>query len=486
MPTPLFDKYSKLPSSARSRIEQKFGSLEPASPFDLPEPGFTKYSCTDAVVTHGVENRLMPMVQTMGLSKVSEIDHAIIPMVVDMMSRGMRVDQAHFETFSEALREMMVDQHAEINQWLLNKNITIENIGSDDQVAELLFSTLHLPYLYLTDSGKRPSVDAETLEAIKYSHPIAGMILKWRELETLLTTFALPLLERAKSSPDSRICPNILLTRQPTGRLTTKQPNLLAMPTRTPLGRMIREGFVPTSGYSFLSCDFSQLELRILAHLSKDKHLAEVFNSGVDPFRATAAELWGCKPEDITKANRDITKNNFYGLVYGITAQGLSMRLQGLGLKEWTTSKVQDFMDQFNKLYPGIPIAISGWHAEARSTGMIRDMFGRIRYVPQVRSTKKHVREEGLRQAQNFPMQSGASGIMKLAMKKVWDWNGLGYPDWWVVLQIHDELLSEVQQEGEEIMGRGITDLMESAYGMRVPLKAKFAWSPLSWGAIEK
>ena len=484
MPTPLYKKYCALPIEMKSRMSAQLGPLEEATAFDLPQDKFTHYACTDPVVTRRIQDIFLPQIHSMGLDKVMAIDHAIIPMVADMMSRGMLIDQQHFKNVKEVLVSLMDEKAIEIKGMFPG---LIDNPGSDDEVAQLLFSHLHLKYLYLTDSGKRPSVDKETLDTLEDAHPVVPHISAWRELETLLTTFAGPLLKRVQSSVDGRIHPNILLTRQPTGRLSTKQPNLLAIPTRTQMGKLIREGFIPTPGYSFLSCDFSQLEARILAHLSKDETLCEVFKSGVDPFKATAATLWGIPVSSVTKEARDVTKTVFYLIIYGGSAEGLSVRLIGQGLTEWTVTKVTDFINGFFKLYPGVPIFISQCHAEARATGMIHDMFGRYKYAPQVRSTKKHVREEGLRQVQNFPMQSSASGIMKLAMKMVWDWMQTIPPqEYWVDLQIHDELLGETIQGEEEEMGKQVSGIMEGAIELRVPLKAKYCWSPLSWGRVPK
>jgi DNA polymerase-1 len=262
----------------------------------------------------------------------------------------------------------------------------------------------------------------------------------------------------------------------------------------TALGKTIREGFIPSPGYSFLSVDYSQLEARVLAHLSKDEHLCHIFNSGGDVFRGMAAEWYGVKSEDINDEVRYVTKHNFYGIQNGLTAEGLSIRLRGeckcgkvcgCGLRKWTVDRVQEFMDGFFQAFPGIAEAISRWHAEARATGMVRDMWGRYRYLPQVRSTKKHVREAGLRAAQNFNMPGGASGIMKIAMKLVWDYiqdKASIFPN----LQIHDELLFEAEQGTEESEGQNIAHLMEGAVKLRVPLVAKYAYSTESWGAIPK
>ena len=484
--TPLYSKYLSLSPHARQRLADKLGPLEPITAHDLPAKQFLDYACQDAVATYRVWSTLLPRCYANGLDNVIEVDHAIIPMVDSMMGHGMRVDPQHFEMLCEALPQMMEDKQSQIRGLA-----SIENVGIDDQVAELLFNKLGLPYLYMTDTGARPSVNQETLEAIKYNHPIVGLILEWRELETLLTTFARPLLQRALHMPDQRIHPNILLTRQPHGRLTTKEPNLLAMPFRTVLGRLIREGFIPTPGYSMLSVDFSHLEARVLAHLSGDAHLCEIFHMGGDPFRIMAGEWYGCPPSEIDDVKRYVCKHNFYGIQNGLTPQGLSTRLIGEGMRQWTVDKVKEYMAGFFKLYPGIARVIDKWHAEARQIGMVRgELSGRYRYLPQVRSIKKNVREYGLRAAQNFNMPDGASLIMKRAMKMIWDdpviRAHMAAGDMWFNLQIHDELLCECVHQHVKFLGRYMANIMEGAYKLSVQLKAKYAYSTQSWGAIEK
>ncbi len=321
----------------------------------------------------------------------------------------------------------------------------------------------------------------KVLEGMRGKHPVVPALLDFSERAKLKKTYAdqLP----RWMDEDSRIRATFRLTRIPSGRIACSEPNLLAQPTRTELGSRIREGFIAAPGRILGSWDLNQIEMRVLAHESEDENMIAVFS---DPNRLglhieTCAEIYGMKPEEVDKKSTayKMIKNVTFGIVYHISAYGLTAQMHQRGKPDWTEDDSQKMIDEWFTLYPGVGRFMEAKKAEARRFGFVRDMFGRIRYLEGVRSKIPRVQNEAYRQAINHPIQSGAQGVIKLAMAGIW--NDVLPAYWreghWVeaILQVHDELLFEADEAVMPTLGPLVTSQLEGAYKLRVPITASGA-----------
>ena len=338
------------------------------------------------------------------------------------------------------------------------------NINSTQQLGKILFEKLNLPVVKKTKTGY--STDNDVLEKLKDKHQIIEKILEYRQIMKLNSTYVEGLIPHINKST-GRIHTHFHQTVASTGRLSSSDPNLQNIPTRTDLGKKVRKVFKPENGKIFVDADYSQIELRILAHISEDPTMVEAFNKDLDIHTITASKIFGVPVDSVSKQLRSRAKAVNFGIVYGISEFGLAEQT-GINRKE-----AKDFMEQYLEHYFGIKKYMDDIINEAKSKGYIDTMFGRRRYIPELKSNNYMVRKFGERVAMNTPIQGTAADIMKIAMINVY--KKLKEEDLKskIVLQIHDELLIEAPIEEKEKVKEILVSEMESVAKLKVPLKVE-------------
>jgi DNA polymerase-1 len=333
-------------------------------------------------------------------------------------------------------------------------------IGSTQQVARILFEKLDLTPGRKGKTGY--STDTRVLRGLRGEHEIVPVIEEWREYSKLLNTYLQPL--PTLLGADGRLHTTFNQTVAATGRLSTTNPNLQAIPIRTDLGREIRSAFVAEDGYRLMSADYSQIELRILAHVSGEPKLREAFEKGDDIHRATAAEVLGKDPAALTTAERSIAKMINFGIVYGISAFGLSENL------DIPRDEAQTYIDTYLARFPHVQDFIQRTIEQAREDGYVTSLLGRRRLVPEVRASNRQVRGQGERFAVNFVMQGSNADIIKVAMVRIHERLRAEGRSARLVLQIHDELLLEVPEPEVSKVRELVREEMCRAYPLEPPL----------------
>ncbi|WP_302962548.1 DNA polymerase I [uncultured Adlercreutzia sp.] len=343
------------------------------------------------------------------------------------------------------------------------------NLSSPKQLAHILFEVLELPAKKKNQRGY--STDAKVLKELSAIHPLPELILRYREFSKIKNTYidALPRMRAA----DGRVHTQFNETVTTTGRLSSSDPNLQNIPVRTDFGRQIRSCFTPLrEGELFLSADYSQIELRLLAHLSADEHLVAAFNSGADLHTSTAARVFGLDPADVTPALRSRAKAVNFGIVYGQQAFGLSQTL------EIPMAEAKDMIDRYFEVYPGVRAYLDETVAAAKETGFAETMFGRKRHIPELRSSNGQQRGFGERTAMNHPMQGTAADIIKMAMNEVQRRLLAEGFRAQLMIQVHDELDFSVPADEVERLSAMVREVMENVADLRVPLLVDVSWGP--------
>ncbi|MGA9598582.1 MAG: DNA polymerase, partial [Acidimicrobiia bacterium] len=379
-----------------------------------------------------------------------------------MESTGVLIDREFLEGFGADLRKRLGELETAIHAAAGGPF----NINSTLQLREILFDQLGLPVLKKTPKGV-PSTDASVLGKLREGHPIVDDLLTYRELEKLRSTYVdalLPLIE-----PDGRVRGRFNQMAAATGRLSQEQPNLQNIPVRTAEGRAIRRAFTAADGWQFLVADYSQIELRILAHLSGDPGLVDAFRNNFDIHAATAANVSGVAIEDVTTEQRRRAKMINFGLLYGMEAYGLAQRL------EIDRAEAQAHIDVYFDRFPEVRDFMQGIVAAARDSGYTTTILGRRRYLPELSSGNFRTRQAGERMALNAPIQGSAADIIKKAMVVLEEElrnRRLGAE---MLLQIHDELVLEVPEDEVDAVTDLIRSVMEGIVELRVPLRVETA-----------
>jgi DNA polymerase-1 len=400
----------------------------------------------------------------------TDVEQPLIGVLATMERHGIRVDPARLAEFSREL-EIALDRATREIYGLAGEEF---NIGSPKQLATVLFEKLKLPPVKKTKTGY--STDADVLEQLALGHELPAKIIEHRTLAKLKSTYAdaLPTLVNARTG---RIHTSFNQLVAVTGRLSSSQPNLQNIPIRTELGRRIRAAFIPEPGWSFLSADYSQIELRILAHVSGEESLVEAFRRGEDIHRRTAAEVFGVDPGAVTQAQRDVAKTTNFAVIYGVTAFGLSRGL------DMTPKQAQAYLDQFFARHPKVKAYLARTVSEGRARGYVTTLLGRRRYLPELSSGNPNLRSFGERMATNAPIQGTAADLIKIAMVKMareLDARGLESR---MLLQVHDELLFEAPPEELARLEALAVEVMESSLALDVPLKVDVK-AGLDWSAV--
>lgn len=433
---------------------------------DLSPKDIYKYACEDADVTLKLKNKLsVELINNNAERLFREIEMPLVPVLVNMETNGVRIDPETLKQTSAHLTARMNEIEKEIYV-LANEEF---NISSPKKVGEILFEKLKLNEKAKKTKTGQYVTSEEVLESIRSKHPIVEKILEFRGLKKLLSTYidSLPLLINSRTG---KIHTSFNQTVTSTGRLSSSNPNLQNIPIRNEDGKEIRKAFIPNDGCLFFSADYSQIELRIMAHLSKDKNMIDAFNEGDDIHAATAAKLYKKPISEITRDERSKAKTANFGIIYGISVFGLAERMNV------SRQEAKELIDEYFETYPQIKEYMDKSIEVAREKGYIETIFGRKRFLPDINSKNAVVRGYAERNAINAPIQGSAADIIKVAMINIY--NRFQYENIksTMILQVHDELNFSVYPEEKEIVEKIVVEEMERAYKMSVTLKADSGW----------
>jgi DNA polymerase-1 len=419
-----------------------------------------EYAVEDADVTWQLKEIFEPLLKKEGLYDLAiNIEMPLIEVLAEMERNGIRLNESDLRGYSELLRKDILT----LEQEIYGMAGTEFNISSPKQLGDILFIRLKLDDNAKKTKTKQFGTNEEILQRLIHKHPIIEKILEYRGLRKLLTTYveALPDLVAKKTG---RIHTSYNQAVASTGRLSSNNPNLQNIPVRDERGRDIRKAFVPADGYLFLSADYSQIELRLMAHLSKDKGMISDFLSGNDIHTATAAKIFKIDIKDVTREMRSKAKTANFGIIYGISSYGLSERLT-ISRKE-----AKELIDGYFNSYPGVKEYMDESIRKARDLGYVTTLFGRRRYVRDIHSRNQVLRGNAERNAINAPIQGTAADIIKVAMVKISYRLKKENIDAKMILQVHDELIFEVKPEAMARLKGIVTDEMQNAVKLDVPL----------------
>ncbi len=420
----------------------------------------TEYSAEDSDVTFQLHGALWPRIEPDAKLRhiYADIEIPVSGVLLAMERNGVLIDSALLATQGNELGIKMMELERKAHE-LAGQPF---NLASPKQLGEILFNQLKLPPVKKTPSGA-PSTDEEVLEKLALDHPLPKALLEHRGLSKLKSTYT-DKLPRMVNPRTGRVHTNYAQAVAVTGRLSSTDPNLQNIPVRTAEGRRIREAFIAPPGSKIVSADYSQIELRIMAHLSGDTSLVEAFAAGEDIHRHTASEVFGVTPAEVTGEQRRYAKVINFGLIYGMSAFGLA---GNLGIER---SAAQSYMDRYFQRYPGVAAYMERTRNEARGRGYVETVFGRRLWLPDIASANQSRRQGAERQAINAPMQGTAADLIKLAMIAVQDWLESGKLATRLVMQVHDELVLEVPEAEIELVKPQVEKLMTGVASLAVPL----------------
>lgn len=398
--------------------------------------------------------------ETESLSLFTEIEMPLVPILGSMQYEGMYVDKEALKDFGEELKQQISTLTDEIYE-LAGEEF---NINSHQQLGNILFEKLNLPSKKKTKSGY--STDVDVLEKIRNEHPIVEKVLEYRTLTKLNSTYVEGLLQYINPITE-KIHSYFHQTITATGRISSTEPNLQNIPTRAELGKNIRKAFKPKEGNIYIDADYSQIELRVLAHISQDENMLAAFKNGEDIHKQAASKVLNIPIEEVTKEQRSSAKAVNFGIVYGISDFGLANQL-GVSNKQ-----AKEYITQYLEKYSGIKHFMDDIVESAKNKGYVETLFHRRRYVPELKSNNYMVRQFGSRVAMNTPIQGTAADIMKLAMKNVYKELKKSKLDAKLILQIHDELLIEVKMEDREKAKDILKKSMVEAAKLSIPLEVE-------------
>jgi DNA polymerase-1 len=423
----------------------------------------TEYAAEDADVTLRLHQHLWP--QLLGVPTLAtlytEIEQPLVPVLQRMEHRGVLID-----------RDMLKGQSVELGNRLLEVQAQAQleagaefNLESPKQLQQILFEKLQLPVLRKTPTGQ-PSTAEDVLEELAGAYALPRLVLEYRGLAKLRSTYTEKLPEQINATT-GRVHTSYHQAVAATGRLSSTDPNLQNIPIRTPEGRRIRQAFVAPAGWKLVAADYSQIELRIMAHLSGDASLLHAFAGDQDIHQATAAEVFGVAPGAVSAEQRRSAKAINFGLIYGMSAFGLARQL---GIDR---GAAQRYVDAYFVRYPGVKEYMDSTRARARRDGYVETVFGRRLYLPDIGSRNRQMQQYAERSAINAPMQGTAADIVKRAMLAVDAWCEAEQPPVRLIMQVHDELVLEVRADFVEQASARLRAAMSSAAALAVPLKVE-------------
>ena len=445
--------YAQVAGSGRSQITFDQDAIEQATP----------YAAEDADITLRLHRALWPKLAALpGQRDVYEtIDMPLVPVLARMERAGVAIDADALAAQSRALAERLGD----LEQRACAAAGGPFNLNSPKQLQEILFERLGLPSVRKTPGGQ-PSTAEDVLETLAADYELPALILEYRGLAKLKSTYADALPARINGRT-GRVHTSYQQAVASTGRLSSSEPNLQNIPIRTEEGRRIREAFVAPPGRLLLAADYSQIELRIMAHLSGDAGLLAAFAEDRDIHRATAAEVFGTSPERVSDEQRRAAKAINFGLIYGMSAYGLARQL-GIARGD-----AQAYVDRYFERYPGVRAYMDDTRRRAREQGYVETVFGRRLYVPEIDARSAQRRQYAERTAINAPMQGTAADIIKRAMITVDAWLQGEGGDTLLIMQVHDELILEVADGAAEATRERVAGLMAAAAELAVPLRVE-------------
>lgn len=419
----------------------------------------TEYAAEDADITLRLHEFLWPQIEKMpGLRYVYEQIEMPAMRVLGIMERnGITIDSARLTHQGQEVGKKLLSLEKEIHQ-LAGQPF---NIQSPKQIGEILFGQLQLPVVKKTPAGA-PSTDEEVLQKLAEDFPLPARILDYRSLAKLMSTY-IEKLPRMINPKTGRVHTNYAQAVAVTGRLASNDPNLQNIPVRTEEGRRIREAFVPAKGYRLVSADYSQIELRIMAHIAEDENLLAAFRAGKDIHQATAAEIFAVPLDQVSSEQRRYAKVINFGLIYGMSAFGLASNLK------IERAAAQKYIATYFERYPGVAQYMERTREEARTNGYVETVFGRRLWLPDIRANGPR-RQGAERAAINAPMQGTAADLIKLAMVAVQNWLEHEKLKTKMLLQVHDELVFESPPDELEHLKSSLPELMGSIAKLKVPL----------------
>ena len=424
------------------------------------------YACEDADITLQLKNVLEPKLKEVGVDQLfHEVEMPLIPVLAEMECNGVRIDTAALKETSEVFTERMLQLEQEIYQ-AAGKTF---NVASPKQVGDILFGEMKI-----VDKPKKTKTgqyvtSEEVLQTLRAKHPIVAHILDYRTLKKLLGTYvdALPKLINPRTG---HIHTSFNQAVTATGRLSSSDPNLQNIPVRGEDGKEIRKCFIPEEGCKFFSADYSQIELRVMAHLSKDANMLEAFREGYDIHAATAAKIYDKPVSEVTRDERTKAKRANFGIIYGITVFGLADRLN------IERAEAKQLIDGYFKMFPQVRDYMEQAKDTAKAQGWVETFFHRRRYLPDINSSNATVRGIAERNAINAPIQGSAADIIKVAMVRIFQRFKRENVRSKMILQVHDELNFSVLLEEKQLVERIVMEEMQAAYPLDVPLVADGGW----------
>lgn len=423
------------------------------------------YAAEDADITLRLHDKLWGEVsKDKSLSNVlTEIELPLLPILVDMEQRGVQID-AHL--LAKQSNEIALEL-AKLEEQAYTIAGEEFNLGSPKQLQTILFEKLELPIIKKTPKGA-PSTAEDVLQELALDYPLPDVIMKHRGLSKLKSTYT-DKLPKMVNPRTQRIHTSYHQAVTATGRLSSSDPNLQNIPIRTEAGRRVRKAFTAPEGYRIMAIDYSQIELRIMAHLSQDKNLVEAFSKGRDIHKATASEVFGVRLDEVTSEQRRRAKAVNFGLIYVMSAFGLSRQL------DIPRNEAQAYMDKYFERFPGVQDYMERTRQQAKRDGYVETLFGRRLHLPEIRAQNGARRKAAERAAINAPMQGTAADIIKYAMIKVAEFmrKEVTEEEAWLIMQVHDELVFEVREDCVDDLQKQLVMIMEAAVELDVPLIAE-------------
>jgi DNA polymerase-1 len=427
----------------------------------VPIERAAQYSAEDADVTLRLHHALWPQLESVPALKrlYEEIEQPLVPVLMRMENRGVLIDREMLRTQSRQISTQLQELLA-----LARKEAGFDfNVDSPKQLQQVLYEKLNLPVLRKTPTGQ-PSTAEDVLEELAASFALPRIVLDYRTLAKLKSTYTDKLPEQINSRT-GRVHTSYHQAVAQTGRLSSSDPNLQNIPIRRAEGRRIRQAFIAPEGYVLLAGDYSQIELRIMAHLSGDEGLLSAFADDRDVHLATAAEVFGVTLEAVSSDQRRLAKTINFGLIYGMSPFGLARQL---GIER---SAAQQYVERYFTRYPGVKRFMDDTRARARDTGFVETVYGRRLYLPDIRASNRQLQQYAERSAINAPMQGTAADIIKRAMIAVDGWCEREDVPARLIMQVHDELVLEVRHDAVEEVTAAVRERMAGAAELRVPLR---------------
>jgi len=460
-----------------TNLEELIGKGKKQMPMEmLPIQKLADYSCADADYTWQLKQKLEPRLQIKEkLWEVFEkMEMPLIQVLAKMEKNGLKINAEFLKQLSSEVKRDLDTLETKIFDLTGQKF----NVNSPKQLKEILFNTLKIPVKGLSKTKTGVSTAASELKKLKNAHPVIPLISDYRELAKLQSTY-LEALPKLVSSKTNRLHTSFNQTIAATGRLSSSEPNLQNIPARTTLGMKIREAFIAEHGYSLISADYSQIELRIIASLAKDEKMITYFKEGKDIHVMTAAEIRGIAPENVTAEMRHLAKMVNFGIIYGLGRNGLA---EGADISKEEAGK---FIEKYFTVYPQIREYIEELREEAREKEYAETLFGRRRYLPEINSDIQVLKAEAERAAINMPIQGLAADLIKTAMVEIDKKLVVFDDDVKIISQIHDELLFEVKDEKIKEVAMVIKKVMENPpISLTVPIKIEVKTGK-NWGTLE-